>query len=114
MKTYKLEKYGETYEIALLKGKYANNDTLAIEMVVVENGEIVEEWNMLTTNIGESNMFANDTMAFVDTNNNGNEIIKWLTKNKIAKKTDIYGRSGFCSYPLIEFNEKVLNEMEEM
>jgi len=114
MKTYKLQKYGNTYEIALLKGAYGNNGTLAIEMYLVENGELTEPWNMLTVNIGDSDFMANETMAFVDTNNNGKDIIQWLVKNKIAKKTPFIGQSGFCTYPLVSFNSQLLQEMEEM
>lgn len=115
MKIYELTMYGETYKIALMKGTYSSNETLAVEMVVVnDKGEMVEPWNMLTVNIDSSNVLANDKRAFIDTNNNGEEIIQWLEENKIATSKGVYGQSGWCSYPLYEFNGQVLNEMEKI
>lgn len=112
MKTYKLEKYGETYEIALAKGTYASNGTLAILMYLVENGEITELWNDLTTNIPMSS--AHDNFAYIDTNNNGKDIVEWLEKNKIGKDTLSTASSGWCVYPLFKFDKKVLAEMEDI
>jgi len=112
-KTYKLEWYGNTYDIALRKTTYTSNDTLAIAMVSIDKDGCEEDFGMLTTNIGESNILADETSAFVDTNNLTKKIISWLTNNKIAKKTPFTGFSGYCSYPLMAFNQKVLNEMVE-
>ena len=115
MKIYKLEKYGETYQIVLRKGQYNSNNTLAVEMVLVNSkGKMTEPWNMLTTNINDSDILASETNAFVDTNNNGNEIIGWLEENGIAQRTGMYGFSGWRSYPLVRFNEQALKEMPEI
>lgn len=115
MKIYELEMYGEKHQIALRKGSYCANKTLAVEMVLVDsNGEITEPWGMLTVNIDSSNVLANETRAFVDTNNNGEEIIGWLEKNNIATPKGLYGQSGWCSYPLVEFNSQALAEMAEI
>ena len=111
MKTYKLEKYGETYEIVLIRGTYASNDTLAIEMYLVEDGEITECWDNLTTNIPMGR--ARDNFAYIDTNHNGKEIMEWLKKNKLGKETLESASSGWCVYPLFEFNKKALETMEE-
>lgn len=115
MKVYELEMYGEKHQIALRKGSYYANKTLAVEMVLVDNeGEITEPWGMLTVNIDSSNVLASETRAFIDTNNNGEEIIGWLEKNNIATPKSLYGQSGWCSYPLVEFNSQALAEMTEI
>ena len=112
-KTYKLKMYDETYNIMLRKTTYKNNGTLAIAMVCINEDGYEEDFGMLTTNINDSDILADDSSAFIDTNNLSNEIVGWLTKNKIAKQTPFMGFSGYCSYPLMHFNENVINNMVE-
>lgn len=115
MKIYKLKAYGGTYKIALRKGTYNSNETLAVEMVLVNSkGKMAEPWNMLTVNINGSDIYANDIHAFIDTNNNGNEIVDWLVENDIAERTNISGNSGWCVYPLVKFKQQALAEMPEI
>lgn len=40
---------------------------------------------------------------FIDTNNNGQEILEWLEEHNFGKRTDREGKSGFCTYPLFDF-----------
>lgn len=115
MKVYEIEFYGKKYHVVLEKGKYSNNGTLAIEMIcTTPKGKYKEPFGMLTVNLDDSDVMANDTMAFIDTNNLGIEIIQWLTKNGIATHTQMMGFSGFCAYPLFKFNQSVLDEMKSM
>ena len=116
MKIYELNFYGHKYHIVMQKGTYRSNGTLAIEMLEVSpKGKRVRDYfGMLTVNIADSDVVASDKYAFIDTNNNGEEIAQWLIDNKIAKNTGIKGYSGFCSYPLFKFEESVLDEMEEI
>lgn len=112
MLTYKFKNcLGETINVKLGKTTYRNNDTLAVIMYeVLENGE-EEEYDVLTVNISDSMLLANDTNAFIDTNNLGKEIIKWLVDNKIATTTPFMGFSGYCSYPLMSFTKQALDNM---
>lgn len=112
-KTYKLNMYGKTYNIALRKTTYRNNDTLAIIMMCIGKKGYEEDFGTLTVNIDDSDLLADETSAFVDTNNLGSEIVDWLVKNKIANTTPFIGRSGFCSYPLVMFDDKVVENMVE-
>ena len=116
MKVYTLNFYGKNYNIGLAKGNYMNNGTLAVLMfITTPKGKIKEDFGDLTTNIGESWLIANETdKQFVDTNNLGKEITKWLVKNKIAKPTGEYGHSGYCSYPLFQFTQEALNGMDTL
>lgn len=114
-KIYELTKYGGTHRIVLRKANYSNNGTLAIFMIELVNDdgcEYEENWACLTVNIGDSNLFANDTHAFLDTNNLGFDIINWLKSNKIATLTGDIGFSGYCRYPLAKFSSKVLAGMK--
>ena len=114
-KVYKLNFYGETYNIVLAKDTYANNGTLAVFMYCsTPKGKIKEPFGDLTTNIFDSDLFANDTDSqFVDTNNMGKAIIDWLVENNIATRTNIIGGSGWCEYPLVKFTKEALEGMVE-
>lgn len=115
-KIYKLNFYGETYNIGLAKGKYLSNGKFAVLMfITTPNGKIKENFGDLTVNIDDSDIMANDSdTQFIDTNNLGNEITKWLEKENIAKPTRLIGYSGFCSYPLYKFTKEALEGMETL
>lgn len=112
-KTYELNMYGKTYKIALRKTTYRNNNTLAIAMVCIDKKGREEPFAMLTVNIDDSDVLANNTMAFIDTNNLSDEIVNWLVKNEIGTRMVYIGHSGFCSYPFFAFDEEVLANMAE-
>lgn len=100
-------------KIRLGKATYNSNNTLAVVMLYTnEWGEEDEE--VITTNIDDSDILADDTQAFVDTNNMGNGIVQWLVKNKIAIKTPFFGCSGYCKYPLMIFTKEALDNMVEI
>ena len=114
-KVYELEFCGTKYNIVLAKSSYFLNNTIAVLMYIsTPKGKVKENFDNLTVNIGESSLLANDTKQFIDTNNLGNDIVKWLVKNKIAKKTDIVGFSGYCRYPMVEFTKEALDGMLEL
>ena len=114
-KTYTLNLYGRDHKIALRKSHYANNNTIAIFMVEINENGYEEPWSNLTVNISDSDILANESLyAFIDTNHNGEEITKWLVKNKIATNAGVLGFSGFCSYPLFRFEPKVISEMKSL
>ncbi len=54
---------------------------------------------------------ANDS-SFVDENNNP-WVVEFLESNGFAKRTGISIGSGYCQYPLMEFNIKKLQEYSE-
>ena len=98
MKYYDLYSYGTTYRVTPYRAKYAQNNTLAVELITDEG----EPFASLTVNIADSDKLASDRLAFVDTNN-----CPWaeefLIFNDLARPTKRYGRSGYCYYPLYEF-----------
>ena len=101
MNTYALQSYGKQYDIQLEKTAYVYKDLLAVEMWVVENGERTDPWSKLTVCLG---VYTDPDCAFIDTNNNGEQICDWLVKNKIAEPTGRMQASGFCMYPEFRFN----------
>lgn len=114
MKIYEFKsQYGKKYHIVLQKTTYANNGTLYVEMVeTTPKGKFKDYYGAITVNLEFS--FATENKQYIDTNNLGNDILKWLEDNGIAKPTGEYGHSGYCTYPLFEFDEKVLAEMEKL
>ena len=96
MKTYKV--YEDDYKVNIIAEKYHNN-TLAISLVT-DKGEPYAD---LTVNLADSRIWANDTTAFVDTNN-----CPWaeqfIVNNGLGTPMGIISRSGFCTYPLYKFN----------
>lgn len=102
MKTYEVKSYGKTYEVYPVLSKYEFGNTLAISLMC-DDGPFCN----LTVNIGDSSIWANDTTAFVDTNN-----CPWaedfITENGLGAPMGIKGRSGFCTYPLYRFNLEAL------
>ena len=94
---YKCKTDFGTYNVKVVRDNYVNNQSLAV-MLLEKNGEPFAD---LTVNIDDG--IADETMAYVDTNNN-----KWAEKfivdNGLGIKMGIEGFSGFCSYPLYKFD----------
>lgn len=107
MKTFLLEKYETTHPIQLQVATYLNGN-LAIEMITWENG-CPEPWSTLTVNLSE---LCEKDCAFIDTNNNGKEILIWIKKHKLAVPTGRQLPSGFCTYPEYRFQENLLREID--
>ena len=106
---YEYIKYGADRKITLAKNQYAENDNLAVEMVSHDE-DYPEAWSDLTVNLSRE---CKPDCAFIDTNDNGSDIIDWLVKNDIAYPTGRTGASGFCVYPEVKFTDKALSEMED-
>lgn len=91
----------------ILTNKERNN--IAIRLWYKE-GEEIEPYGVLTTYLGE--FLAIKNAAYIDTNNNGEQIIDWLEQNNFGTLTPLTKRSGFCEYPLFVFDEKFLKEID--
>lgn len=90
-------------KVTLSAEKYSSNNALAVVMYY----EDMDEEDVITVNIPGGTQ--SDTLAFVDTNNMP-DIVKWLTENEIARETGIVARSGYCAYPLMEFDLESFDE----
>lgn len=83
MKRFDLERYGKTYSIQLTIATYLNGN-LAIRMENWSNGE-PELWNILTVNLGGK---MPKDCAFIDTNNNGKDILAWIVRHGLPFQLD--------------------------
>ena len=101
----KLKYFGKTFNLKPIKDTYARDNSLAVILIDTKVDDI---FDCLTVNIAES-ILLKDNEAFVDTNNN-----PWATEfiedNKLGKFTGRYGHSGYCTYPLYQFDLQKLNK----
>lgn len=88
-------------DVILLAEKYALDDSLAVRMMSVKDGCVTEPFTDLTVCVNP--FLQSGTMAFVDTNNNP-WAERFIRKNHLGKNTRKYSGSGFCMYPLYEFD----------
>lgn len=107
MKTLNLNAWGESHSLGIYLDNYADNDNLYVGLICCNEEDYGEPWSDLTVNL-DTKLAPN--RAYIDTNNNGNEIINWLISNKLGKPTGRYGASGFCVYPEFEFD---MNELKK-
>lgn len=107
MKTFDLDFYGKIYPIQLSISTYPNGN-LAIPMTAWNNGK-PEPWNVLTVNLGRP---MKKNHAFIDTNNNGNDILAWIVRHGLAVPTGVFSTSGFCCYPEYRFRSDCLQEFD--
>lgn len=104
----KVKTYFGEYEVKMVCSTYRNNNSLAI-ILTCHNDEydFDEPFADLTVNL--SGDIANDTYQFVDTNN-----CPWaeefIEENNLGTPTGLYGGSGYCSYPLYQFNIDKIKE----
>lgn len=107
MRYLELNKYGKKLKISVQVACYLNGN-LAISLISWgEDGP--EPWNRLTVNL---NSIREKNCAFVDTNNNGQEILAWIIRNGLGVPTGRTARSGFCVYPEYRFKEEILRELD--
>lgn len=96
-KSFKVKTMWETCTCTMSVSKYADNKHIAIQLWC-EDGPFAT----LTVNLRETKKYP-ENFGFVDTNNApfAESLIKRL---KIGKPTGKYAHSGFCAYPLYEFD----------
>lgn len=103
MKTIKICNELGNDEVSLEIGNYQNNNCLYIGLF----DENMELWGDLTINLSGS---VPDYCAYVDINNFP-ESEKFIEENELGSFTGINGKSGFCTYPLYQFNKEKLREL---
>ena len=101
-----MNKYGKNHPMTFELNHYCENDNLYVGLITNEEG-YPEPWQNLTVNL--SVKCAPDC-GFIDTNNNGEEIIDWLIENNLGKPTGKIRASGWCVYPEFKFN---VSELEK-
>ncbi len=104
---FELHKYGRTVRIVLKAASYLDGN-LAVQMLFYEDG-MWEPWSTLTVNLPGQR---EKDCAYIDTNNNGMEILPWIIRNGLAVPTGNKRHSGYCVYPEFRFREHVLWELD--
>ena len=99
-------KYGRTHPMSFKLASYAENGNLYVGLDTHIEG-YPEPWSDLTVNLSVP---CKPNCAFIDTNNNGNEIIMWLEAHKLGHLTGNLMPSGWCVYPEFEFDMEALME----
>ena len=106
-----LHKYGTNHPMTFQLANYADNGTLYVGLLTNEDG-YTTPWQNLTVNLEESSR-CKKNCAYIDTNNNGNEIMHWLEDNNLGEPTGRIAASGWCFYPEFEFNmEELMKHVE--
>ena len=105
MKTYELTDWGKKYKVTVEKATYAENGNLALKMRGFDKKYgLWEPFATLTVNLSKK-LPAN--RAYVDTNN-----CPWaeefIEENGLGEFCGSFGFSGYCMYPLYEFDMEVL------
>ena len=95
-----LNKYGAVHPMSFKLATYVENGNLYVGLIT-HDLDYPDPWSDLTVNLS---IYCKPNCAFIDTNNNGNEIINWLTVNHLGKLTGRMEMSGWCLYPEFEFN----------
>lgn len=113
-KVYELTFGGKKHQIILGKTTYCNNNSIAVVMLERMKDGTEGECGVLTVNLSDQIVPADETSAYIDTNNLGEKIIKWLTKNGIAHITPFLGFSGYCVYPYVTFTKEALLSMKTL
>lgn len=108
MKIFELNKYGTVHPIELGVASYSEGN-LAITMTTWEEG-VPEPWNILTVNLSG---IRDKNCAYIDTNNNGEEILAWIIRHGLAVPTGYIQRSGYCLYPEYRFRPEILQEIDQ-
>ena len=107
MKTFEVKTpYSYEPECVLVLNKYANNQHIALS-VWCEDGPFAD----ITVNLPETKRYPKN-FGFVDTNNfpQAHRLIEQLG---IGKPTGTYAQSGWCYYPLYEFDIDKIKEWTE-
>lgn len=102
------DRYGNEYEITFAKATYMDNGNLAVLMYNKEpDYGYWEDYATLTVNV----IALDYPRAAIDTNNLGEDIVAWIEENDIAHDPLTNVQSGFCTYPIMDFNEEWLESI---
>ena len=116
IKSYPYDFLGETIVLAPVMESYVADGTLAVELYRVDESglpwyEDCDPWCDLTVNLGSA--MADCRRAYLDTNNMAGAA-QFVSDNGIATDTGVCGSSGWCSYPLYDFDLAKINAVEDV
>ena len=95
-KMFRVKTMFGAYDVYFVISKYFSNDNLSLDLFSIEDGPIAR----LTVNLGDK---LEKNMAYLDTNNCG-WARKFVEEYGLGRDTGIVKSSGWCTYPLYEFD----------
>lgn len=98
-KEFEFEFMGEKVTAHLEKGRYVNNNNIAL-IIVTDEGE----WGYLTVNLVNLN---DDTIAVDNNNLRGCDVVEVLESLDVLEPTEIVIPCGFCTYKVYKLTEKL-------
>ena len=105
-----IDDFGNKYNITLKISSYEEGGSLDIAMLYYDiDFKTDMPYGVLTVNLCQE---LEPDCAFVDTNNCGENIMRFIEDNKIGVPTGKTARSGFCTYPEVKFNLERIREIE--
>lgn len=109
-KILKLKKYWHVYRIALKVTCYEKRN-LAVQMLYWNRKyKCWLPWESLTVNLDGKR---EKNYAFIDTNYNGEEILPWIVRYRLAVPTGRTRQYGLCTYPEYRFREEALRRFDK-
>ena len=112
--TMKYACWGTHYELKFIRGTYQNNGNTAVQIMCKTDGEdFYEPFATLTVNLKP---LKSQYKACIDTNNLGMnaDLLAHLEKEGVYKETGTYIISGYCTYPVVEFDHEWLDSLTKM
>ena len=106
--------WGTHYELKFIRGTYQNNGNTAVQIMCKTDGEdFYEPFAMLTVNLKS---MKSPYKACIDTNNLGMnvDLLAHLESEGVYRETDSYIISGYCTYPVVEFDHEWLDSLTKM
>lgn len=101
---------GETiYKVKPFIASYQTNDNFYFGLKNVDEYGELESFGNVTVNTAITLPYL---YAAIDTNNMGEGVIKFLLENELGEFTGQAVASGYCEFPIFQFNEEKLNELD--
>lgn len=101
--------YGGTEKVGLSLSMYVGNGNLYMGMSYYDPDLGWDHYGDVTVNVTENSLPY--LFSAIDTNNNGQNVVDFLVENGIARPTGIDLQSGFCRYPVMEFEAGMLEKI---
>ena len=105
-RVFEITCFDSTFEIFFVPRQYREGE-LAVQIFDIDEVEEFEPFAVATVNLDCYTGFHDQDekqFAFLDTNNNCEELIELIEKNGLASNTGTVRQSGYCTYPLYKWD----------
>lgn len=107
------DSYGDVEKLYPVFSMYRDNDNLYLEFNHYYEDEAPEFSGMDHYCTATVNLYKLPFLqSTIDTNNNGDKMLDFLEKNGFGKRTGLAIPSGYCIFPVFEFNADKIKELD--